>query len=364
MFKYHVAELFHYATGYSDERGFVKWRSELLPMRCNPLTVTGPVPAFSLMVTGAFSSNSPRLTWGGEGRSWDTPLIIYAWHIHLHVERLRCAVPWADSSCGGGRWALRLSSPGGSWPSPPPRYSPPWRPLPGKPEENHSSWIRHPHCHHIVKWPYQKLWFHILWCLIHIPCCNCTYCSEFKEVLQVLLLISLESVERNLGGQLAAWKTKPRTVFSISCETSHFLLQKQTHAGWFLKKNTEAHHRGDPRVRHLSRADKLLKSSLLNRKLSSLDWPASPTSEVSSSLKDILPKNYILWSRKHFMAKWTPARRITSASRAMSVPETSSLCASGSLMFALSPADVLDQHTILWAVPQSVHLKQLTWKQQ
>lgn len=34
-----------------------------LPMRCNPLTLTGPTPAFSLMVTGAFSSNSPRLTW-------------------------------------------------------------------------------------------------------------------------------------------------------------------------------------------------------------------------------------------------------------------------------------------------------------
>lgn len=32
-------------------------------MRCRPLTVTGPVPDFSLMVTGAFSSNSPRLTW-------------------------------------------------------------------------------------------------------------------------------------------------------------------------------------------------------------------------------------------------------------------------------------------------------------
>lgn len=36
-----------------------------LPMRCNPLTLTGPTPAFSLMVTGAFSSNSPRLTWRG-----------------------------------------------------------------------------------------------------------------------------------------------------------------------------------------------------------------------------------------------------------------------------------------------------------
>lgn len=35
-----------------------------LPMRCSPLTLTGPPPAFSLMVTGAFSSNSPRLTWG------------------------------------------------------------------------------------------------------------------------------------------------------------------------------------------------------------------------------------------------------------------------------------------------------------
>lgn len=104
-------------------------------MRCNPLTVTGPVPAFSLMVTGAFSSNSPRLTWGGEGRSWDISPIIYAWHINLHVERLHCTVPWADSSCGGGRWALRWSFPGGSWPSPPPRYSPPWRPPPGKPEE-------------------------------------------------------------------------------------------------------------------------------------------------------------------------------------------------------------------------------------
>lgn len=37
------------------------------PMRCNPLTLTGPPPAFSLMVTGAFSSNSPRLTWRVEG---------------------------------------------------------------------------------------------------------------------------------------------------------------------------------------------------------------------------------------------------------------------------------------------------------
>ena len=131
-----------------------------------------------------------------------------------------------------------------------------------------------------------------------------------------------------------------------------------------FSKNTEAHHRGDPRVRHLSRSDKLLKSSLLNRKLSSLDWPASPTSEDSSSLKDILPKNYIRWFCEHFMAKWTSARRITSASRAFNVPQTSSLCASGSLMFALSPADVLDQHTILWAVPQSVSLKQRTRKQQ
>lgn len=34
-----------------------------LPMRCIPLTLTGPPPAFSLIVTGAFSSNSPRLTW-------------------------------------------------------------------------------------------------------------------------------------------------------------------------------------------------------------------------------------------------------------------------------------------------------------
>lgn len=39
---------------------------ELLPIRCKPLTFTGPVPAFSRMVTGAFSSNSPRLTWGEE----------------------------------------------------------------------------------------------------------------------------------------------------------------------------------------------------------------------------------------------------------------------------------------------------------
>lgn len=35
-------------------------------MRCRPLTVTGPVPALRRMVTGAFSSNSPRLTWGQE----------------------------------------------------------------------------------------------------------------------------------------------------------------------------------------------------------------------------------------------------------------------------------------------------------
>lgn len=42
-------------------------------MRCNPLTVTGPVPAFSRMVTGAFSSNSPKLTWG-KGECWDTSL--------------------------------------------------------------------------------------------------------------------------------------------------------------------------------------------------------------------------------------------------------------------------------------------------
>ncbi len=40
-------------------------------------------------------------------------------------------------------------------------------------------------------------------------CFNCTYCSEFKEVLEVLLFISLESVERHFGGQLAAWRTKP-----------------------------------------------------------------------------------------------------------------------------------------------------------
>lgn len=34
--------------------------------------------------------------------------------------------------------------------------------------------------------------------------CNCTYCSEFKEMLQVILFISLESVERYFGRQLAA----------------------------------------------------------------------------------------------------------------------------------------------------------------
>lgn len=33
-----------------------------LPTRCNPLTVTGPVPDFRRSVTGAINSNSPRLT--------------------------------------------------------------------------------------------------------------------------------------------------------------------------------------------------------------------------------------------------------------------------------------------------------------
>lgn len=33
---------------------------------------------------------------------------------------------------------------------------------------------------------------------------KCTYCSEFKEMLQVLLLISLESVERHFRGQFTA----------------------------------------------------------------------------------------------------------------------------------------------------------------
>lgn len=164
-----ITSLLHYTTEYSDKRGFVKvvkWRSELLPMRCSPLTVTGPVPAFSLMVTGAFSSNSPRLTWGGEARCWDTSLTIYAWHIHMHVEGLHCTAPWADSSCGGVRWALRWSFPGGSWPSPPPRYSPPWPPLPGKPEEATAvvsgsltviTW---------VKWSYKNYDFTFLdaWC--------------------------------------------------------------------------------------------------------------------------------------------------------------------------------------------------------
>lgn len=34
---------------------------------------------------------------------------------------------------------------------------------------------------------------------------KCTYCPEFKKMLQVLLLISLESVERHFGGEFTAW---------------------------------------------------------------------------------------------------------------------------------------------------------------
>ncbi len=44
--------------------------------------------------------------------------------------------------------------------------------------------------------------------------CNCTYCSEFKEVLEVLLFISLESVERYFRGELAAWKTKITFIYA------------------------------------------------------------------------------------------------------------------------------------------------------
>ena len=110
-------------------------------------------------------------------------------------------------------------------------------PSPRQTWRSHSSCFRKPHCHHMSEMIIQKLWFHVLGCLVHVPCCNCTYCSEFKEVLQVLLLISLESVERKIGGQLAAWKTNPGTMFSVSCEKPHFLLV-QKHAGclFFLKK--------------------------------------------------------------------------------------------------------------------------------
>lgn len=101
-----------------------------LPMRCNPLTVTGPVPALSRMVTGAFSSNSPRLTWEIEGKALELHLQ-HARRVNLHLERN--PVPWAGSSGEGWRWAQKWSSLGGSWTLPPPHWSPPWHPLPDKP---------------------------------------------------------------------------------------------------------------------------------------------------------------------------------------------------------------------------------------
>ena len=111
--------------------GELKWF--LLPIRCSPLTLTGPVPALSRIVTGALSSNSPRLTWGeGNIKQRDLKPRPLLRHLICRIEAQQCTVPWVDSWCAGWRWALRWSSPGGSWPSPPPRCSPPWRLLPDK----------------------------------------------------------------------------------------------------------------------------------------------------------------------------------------------------------------------------------------
>jgi len=113
----------------SHQRKYGEVKIDELPMRCNPLTVTGPVPAFSRMVTGAFSSKSPRLTWETEGTRWDTPR---PWTRHAPGLEM-CAVPWAGSWGAGWRWAPSWSFPGGSWPWPPPHCSPPWPPRPDKP---------------------------------------------------------------------------------------------------------------------------------------------------------------------------------------------------------------------------------------
>lgn len=70
-------------------------------------------------------------------------------------------------------------------------------------------------------------------------------------MLQVIIFISLESVERYFGGQLAAWKRmhkKPRIVlfyfkYSLALKKSLEMNQKYS-SGYFHIRG------GDPRVRH------------------------------------------------------------------------------------------------------------------
>lgn len=75
-------------------------------------------------------------------------------------------------------------------------------------------WILHGHFPTLRIRPFIKVVGKIL--KFDWTSCNRTYCSEFKKMLQVLLFICLESVERYFGGQLAAWKRKPEE-FIIIC---------------------------------------------------------------------------------------------------------------------------------------------------
>lgn len=174
-----------------------------LPIRCRPLTVTGPVPAFSLMVTGALSSNSPRLTYRGDQ-------IIYVHreegggtHGNWHCHRWRPQVPLAGSWREGWRWAPRWFFLGGSWLSPPPRCSPPWHPLPGKPGGNKPQRLKNWCIHWGLRGEGEKKNpRHVV--------TSVTYCPELQEMLQFIILILLESVERQFGRQLAACGTEWR----------------------------------------------------------------------------------------------------------------------------------------------------------
>lgn len=192
-------------------------------MRCSPLTLTGPPPAFSLMVTGAFSSNSPRLTWRVEER-----LPNHTGHIsNRRVGEVLVFVPSADSWREGWRLALKWSFPGGSWPSPPRRCSPPWHLLPGKSTKHQSVvWLISQWVGNLTDSSQRKIFrkVHTDWTKS-----KCTHCSEFQEMLQVLLLVSLESVERHFGGQFTAWNVDTYK----SLLNSRFYVHDQTKIGGF-----------------------------------------------------------------------------------------------------------------------------------
>lgn len=155
-------------------------------MRWSPLMVTGPVPALSRMVTGAFSSNSPKLTYGERKHrvlGWITmsdticdALTIGRQPTCRLAMGTETVFPW---------WFMAVTSTTlFSSLAPSPRHT----------------------CRRVEN--------------VHSITNSCStplverfcgqdrkYRSEFQEVLQVLLIIALESVKRNFGGQLTAWKT-------------------------------------------------------------------------------------------------------------------------------------------------------------